>query len=274
MDTQITKSEYLQRLENAILEIAPDKKLALAFSAGVDSTILLHVMRNMGCDVLAVTFNTNLTRRMISISNATDYAKKLGVKHVVLDIDVMSVPEVHENSKMRCYHCKSRMFAALADVAKQNGYSVLCDGTNADDLKEYRPGLKAKEECGVHSPIALAGLAKDELRAIGRELSLDIASKPSSPCLLTRFPYDITVTEEMLETVESGEEILHDAGFPACRLRVHGDTARIEIPCDRFTDFTDKKELLIPKLKQLGFRYITLDLDGLHSGSMDQTIRN
>ncbi len=269
MKTSASKSEYLQRLEDAILNIAPDKKLALAFSAGVDSTILLHVMKNMGCDVLAVTFNTNLTRRMISISNAAECAKDLGVKQITLDIDVMSVPEVHGNSKMRCYHCKSRMFSALADVAQQNGYTVLCDGTNADDLKEYRPGLKAKEECGVHSPIALAGLTKDELRAIGRELSLDIASKPSSPCLLTRFPYDSNVAEEMLETVESGEEILHAAGFEACRLRTHGDTARIEIPCDRFAEFTDKRELLIPKLKELGFKYITLDLQGLRSGSMD-----
>ncbi len=269
MVTQTKKSEYLQRLEDAILKIAPEKKLALAFSAGVDSTILLHIMKNMGCDVLAVTFNTNLTRRMISISNAAEYARGLGVKHVILDIDVMSVPEVYQNSKMRCYHCKSRMFAALSDVAKQNGYTVLCDGTNADDLQEYRPGLRAKEEAGVHSPIALAGLTKDELREIGRELSLDIASKPSSPCLLTRFPYDANVEEEMLETVESGEEILHDAGFEACRLRVHGDTARIEIPCDRFAEFMDKRELLTPKFRQLGFKYITLDLQGLRSGSMD-----
>lgn len=269
MEKATVKSEYLQRLEDAILGIAPEKKLALAFSAGVDSTILLHVMKDMGCDVLAVTFNTNLTRRMISISHAADYAKKLGVKHMTLDIDVMSVPEVYGNSKMRCYHCKSRMFSALADVAKQNGYTVLCDGTNADDLKEYRPGLKAKEECCVQSPIAMSGLTKEELRSIGRELSLEIASKPSSPCLLTRFPYGTNVTEEMLETVETGEEILRDIGFPACRLRVHGNIARIEIPCDRFADFTAQSGILITKLKELGFKYITLDLEGLRSGSMD-----
>ncbi len=270
MGTQKNKSEYLQRLENAILEIAPDKKLALAFSAGVDSTILLHVMKDIGCDVFAVTFNTNLTQRMISIANAKAYAEKLGVKHVTLDLDVLDIPEVCNNDKMRCYYCKSRMFSALRDVAGQNGYTVLCDGTNADDLKEYRPGLKAKDECGVHSPIALAGLSKENLRAIGRELSLKTADEPSSPCLLTRFPYGTAVSSEMLEIAESGEEFLHEAGFPACRLRICGDTARVEIPCDRFSDYENLKHVIEPKLKEFGFKNITLDLRGLRSGSMDE----
>lgn len=269
MDIQTAKSEYLRRLENAISKIAPDKKTALAFSAGVDSTILLHVMKNMGMDVLAVTFNTNLTKHMISIANASEYAKKLGVKHIVVDVDVMSVPEVRKNSEMRCYYCKSAMFKELSDISKQNGYLVLCDGTNADDLKEYRPGLKAKDEFGIYSPIAIAGLTKAELRMIGRELSLEIASKPSSPCLLTRFPYGTDISETLLENVEAGEEILHNDGFEACRLRVHGDIARIEIPCDRFNDFTESKDQILSKLKKLGFRYITLDLEGLRSGSMD-----
>lgn len=270
MEKSVEKSGYLERLRDAILKIAPDRKLALAFSAGVDSTILLHVMKNMGCDVLAVTFNTNLTRHMISISHASEYAEKLGVKHLILDVDTMSVPDVYGNSKMRCYYCKSRMFSALAEVAERNGYTVLCDGTNADDLQEYRPGLKAKDEAGVYSPIALAGLTKNELRDIGCELGLDIATKPSSPCLLTRFPYDTIVTESMLENVEAGEELLHSAGFEACRLRVHGDIVRVEIPYDMFKEFTDKKDFLIPKLKALGYRYITLDLEGIRSGSMDK----
>ncbi len=265
-------SANLLKLKNTLLEIAPEKKFALAFSAGVDSTILLNVAVLMGFDVLAVTFNTNLTSRMISISNAKNVAEELGVKHITLDIDVMSDENINCNSKLRCYYCKSKMFSALKKLANENGYSILCDGTNADDLLEYRPGLKAKDECGVLSPIAMASLTKTELREIGNELGLEIAKKPSSPCLLTRFPYGTTVTNEMLETVESGEQLIKDAGFEACRLRVHGNVARIELPIDRLADFvnnSEKQTKLISDIKALGFDYVTVDLEGLRSGSMD-----
>ena len=266
------ESKNVVKLKNVLLDIAPEKKFALAFSAGVDSTILLNVAVSMGFDVLAVTFNTNLTKRMISIENAKSVAEELGVKHVTLDIDVMSDENISLNSKSRCYYCKRKMFSALFDLAKENGYKVICDGTNADDLLEFRPGLKARDELGVVSPIAMAGLKKSELREIGRELGLSVAGKPSSPCLLTRFPYNTKVTNEMLETCERGEQLIKSNGFEACRLRIHGNIARIELPTDRISEFvngSEEQNTLIAEIKGLGFDYVTVDAIGLRSGSMD-----
>lgn len=267
--TNSQKSDLLLKLEKTLNSIAPDGKFALAFSGGVDSSILLSVAVKMGMSVLAVTFNTNLTKKMVSINGSKEYAESLGAKHITLDVDVLSDPGVYGNSKLRCYYCKSAMFAALTEVANKNGFDVLCDGTNADDLKEYRPGLKAKDEYGILSPIALSGLSKSNLREIGRELGLPIASQPSTPCLLTRFSYGTKVTNEMLESVEAGEQLIKAAGFSDCRLRVHGRIARIEIPKRDFEKFLTLSEKLTKELKPLGFDYITLDIEGLRSGSMD-----
>ncbi len=263
------KSALLLRLEEEILKSAPGKSAALAFSAGVDSTILLFVLRRMGFDILAVTFDTKLTSKMVSLSNAESIALEYGATHIRLPIDVLSVPEIVNNDKLRCYYCKSAMFSALRKSASERGYSVCFDGTNADDLKEYRPGLRAKDENGIISPIANAGLTKEDIRAIGRELGLEIASAPSSPCLLTRFPYGTHVTQKMLEAVEAGEGILTEAGFLSRRLRIYGDSARIEIPDPENRTGVPIEELE-ELLKSIGVKHISIDPTGLHSGRMDE----
>lgn len=263
------KSDLLLKLCKELERISPEKKIALAFSAGVDSTILLYVARMLGFDVLAVTFDTKLTDKMISISKASYYAEKYGAKHKRIVIDTMAIPQVANNDKLRCYYCKNAMFSALRLCAAENGYPVCCDGTNADDLLEYRPGLKAKDENGIISPIANAKLSKADIRCIGSELGLDIASAPSSPCLLTRFPYGTHVTSDMLEAVEAGEGMLKSSGFASVRLRIYGDEAKVEIPNPSENiqlPIKELEEVLIP----IGVQAVSLDERGLKSGRMDE----
>lgn len=262
------KSEKLVRLEESLKRIAPENKFALAFSGGVDSSVLLYVAKQMGMQVYAVTFDTKLTEKMISISGAASFAKSLDVPYERLCVDTLSVPQIRNNDRERCYYCKAEMFSKLKELASQKGFSVLCDGTNADDLLEYRPGLRAKKECGVFSPIAECGLTKADVREIGNELSLEIAKAPSAPCLLTRFPYGTCVTGEMLEAVETGESLLKKNGYKSVRLRIHREVARIELPLG--TDLSSvPTEALLEVLSPIGVKYITLDLLGLRSGSMD-----
>ncbi len=262
------KSEKLIRLEESLMKIAPDKKFALAFSGGVDSSILLCAAKRMDMDVFAVTFDTKLTEGSTTVLKAQTFAESLSVPFESLCVDTLSIPEIRSNDKERCYFCKKEMFSRLKKLAQIRGYGVICDGTNADDLLEYRPGLRAKEECGVFSPVAESGLTKKDIREIGNELSLEIAKAPSSPCLLTRFPYGTYVTEEMLYSVELGEALLKQRGYEDTRLRLHGDIARIELPkgADAGTVPVDELQKI---LDAIGVKYITLDLLGLRSGSMD-----
>ena len=240
------KSNNLIRLENTIKDIAKDGKMALAYSGGVDSSILLAVARGAGIDVLPLTFDITKARE---------------------------IPQVCNNAKDRCYHCKKLMMSTFRKEAAEKGYEVLCDGTNADDRKQYRPGLKALEEEGVRSPIAEAGLTKEQLRAIGRELGLPVADKPSSPCLLTRFPYDTYVSEDMITAVGKAEDIVKEAGFPACRVRVFKDTSKIEVPLAQISDMEkefDLKNKVLEILKTIGVSEVIVDEKGLRSGTMDE----
>ncbi|MCQ2488663.1 MAG: ATP-dependent sacrificial sulfur transferase LarE [Clostridia bacterium] len=238
-------SENKLKLENKLHEIAKDNKIALAYSGGVDSSILKTVAELAGIDVLPLTF---------------DLSESLKLK------------EVRTNDKERCYYCKSLMMSTFKRIAAEAGYEVLCDGTNADDRKQYRPGLRALEENGVISPIAEAGITKEELRAIGRELGLPVASKPSSPCLLTRFPYGTFVTDEMLDAVDNAERIVKEAGFEACRVRVYGALSKVEVPVEEIA--LAQKENLTEKLcevlRSIGVEKVDFDPKGLRSGTMDE----
>lgn len=239
-------SDNLTKLIATLRSVAQDGKLAIAYSGGVDSTILKEVAILAGLDVLLLTF----------------------------DLDrALELPEVRCNDKRRCYYCKSLMMRSLKEEASSQGFDVLCDGTNADDLNEYRPGLLALEENGVISPIALSGLSKDELRSIGRELSLKAADKPSSPCLLTRFPYDTPVSKEMLDAVGKAEELVRANGTDNCRVRIFGSLARVELPkelLDKFDFNPNLREKLLLILSPIGVNNIEIDPKGLRSGTMDE----
>ena len=262
-------SENLIKLKHRLKEIANDNKLCIAFSDGVDSTALLKVATDAGLKVLAVTVNTQLTKNKTNLEKARQTAELMNANYKIVDIDMLLDENIASNDKLRCYYCKSKMFSSIKKVAAKNGFTEVCDGTNTTDLNEYRPGLKAKIENGVHSPFAECGLSKKDVRVIATELSLSVATKPSSPCILTRLPYGTKVTKDMLEKVQAGEDVLKSYGFHDCRLRVHSDIARIEIPQSDFGSLLKQKDKITYELKKLGFIYITLDLNELRSGSMD-----
>lgn len=239
-------SDNLTKLIATLTSVAQDGKLAIAFSGGVDSTILKEVALLAGLDVLPLTFDLDKS---------------------------MEIPEVKNNDRERCYYCKSLMMRSLKEEAVSLGYTVLCDGTNADDLNEYRPGLRALKENGVVSPIALSGITKAELRSIGRELALDAADKPSSPCLLTRFPYDTPVSKEMLSAVAAAEDMVKSAGTDNCRVRIFGNLSLIELPKEILHKFNFSDSLkadLLSILSPIGVSNIEIDPKGLRSGTMDE----
>lgn len=245
----------------------------LAFSGGVDSTLLLALCVREQVPVTAVTFQTTLHPRC-DLENAKAVAEKLGAAHLVLNVDEMSVPEILQNPPDRCYHCKKHLFQTLLELAGTRGCETVLDGTNADDLGEYRPGLRALRELGIRSPLAECGISKVKVRMLAAELGLEPASRPSSPCLATRLPYGVTISTDLLKKIEKGEEFLKESGFPIVRLRVHpaedGGLARIEVPTDRLKELLSQREQVAAYLLQLGFAQITMDLEGFRSGSYDQ----
>lgn len=245
--------------------------LFVAFSGGVDSAVLLRAaLEALGPDrVACATFRSALLSGR-DLSDAALLAEKWGVSHVFLDVDEFSVPEVLHNDVRRCYFCKRLAFETLLAYQREHypGW-VLADGTNADDLHQYRPGLQALRELEVASPLALCGLQKDQVRALARELGVEVSEKPSSPCLATRLPYGTTLTRELLRRIELAEEVVRKAGVSTVRVRVHGEIARIETEPQAFSKLLGNHRL-VTELHQLGFTYITLDLDGFRSGSMDR----
>lgn len=266
-------SDNLKKLITELKKIAIDNKLCIAFSNGVDSTVLLKVAKIAGFDVLAITVNTQLTANKSDVEKAKTTAESMNAVYKTIDIDMLNDERISSNNELRCYYCKDKMFSKIKETAYENGFLAVCDGTNFDDLKEYRPGLKAKSENKIHSPLAQCNLSKNDVRNIAKELSLSVATKPSSPCILTRFPYNTRITNDLISKTQGGENILKSYGFEDCRLRIHSDIARIEIPKSEFENFFKYKDEITNKIKKLGFLYITLDLEGLKTGSMDLNLR-
>lgn len=194
--------------------------------------------------------------------------------HVVLSVNPLDVEAFHFNHKNRCYHCKRSIMSKVIAVAKELDFAYVLDGKNKDDEKVYRPGLKACEELGIISPLANNNLAKQEIRDYSKQLGIATYNKPSNACLASRFDYNTELTLEKLKLVETGEKYLHDLGMLHVRLRVHGDVARLEVEPEDFMKIIENKEL-IQNIKNLGFRFVTLDLEGIRSGGYDiENIRN
>ena len=246
--------------------------ICLAFSGGVDSAVLLKVASEAGVPLLAVTFHTML-HPAADTQAAKKMAEEMGAEHLVLEIDEFQNPKVMENSPDRCYHCKYMLFEQLVHVAQERRLACVMDGTNLDDLSEYRPGLRALEEWGVLSPLAACKLGKAEVRKIAAELGLSVATKPSSPCMATRFPYGQLLSRELLRQAEEAEAALKELGFYNVRVRCHNGIARIEVDQEALTDALKKKDKICTALKECGFDYVTLDLEGFRSGSMDLHIK-
>lgn len=264
------KNKYLN-LKNEISKLV-EEGICIAFSGGVDSSLILKVAceaaKEQNKNVYAVTFDTKL-HPLSDITISKEVAKSMGAIHNIIQVDEFENEEFLMNPIDRCYQCKRYLFTQLLEFAKKNNLKHIVDGTNADDLNVYRPGLRALSEIGVISPLAKLGITKEEVREMAKELNISVATRPSTPCLATRLPYNTKITSELLEKIEKAEEYIKSLGFEVIRVRVHGDIVRIEVNKEEFSKFLEKKDLVINYLKDLGFIYITLDLEGFRSGSMD-----
>lgn len=260
----------IERLNNYFKDLR-SKNICIAFSGGVDSSLVLKTAVLSGKNIYAVMFNTKL-HPCREEAEAREIAGKIGIEITVMNIDEFSNPEILKNPINRCYICKKMLFTELLNFAKEKSCDVVLDGTNFDDYGQYRPGIKALNELGVRSPLAELKMTKAEVREAAKELGLEVHNKPSAPCMATRFPYDTNITIEALEKVEEAEEFIKSLGITQCRVRVHGDIVRLEVEENDFTSILKEKQSIIVKLKTLGYTYITLDIEGFRSGSMDVLI--
>jgi uncharacterized protein len=245
----------------------------LSYSGGVDSTFLLKALQISGIRVLAVIAVSETTPGH-ELRLAKSYAEASGIKYHEMQADEMSLEEFIRNSPDRCYICKNRRFERLSAIASEEGYRVVLDGSQSDDAADYRPGKKAAEKYNIRSPLAEAGLSKDEIRELSRHLNLVGWDRPASSCLATRFPYGQRITKEALKRVEKAEAFLRGLGFRIIRVRDHGGNARIEVGRNEIEMLlgSEKRVLVKDALKSLGFAFVSLDLEGYYAGSMNRGI--
>ena len=248
---------------------------AIAFSGGVDSTFLLKVAHDeLGEKVLAVSAASILFPKR-ETEAAAAFCKKEGIKLVTFEIDPLKIPGSKNNPENRCYICKKEILSKIRSLALENGIFTVCDGSNADDTGDYRPGMKVLAELGIKSPLLECGFTKNEIRELSKEISLPSWNKPSAACLASRFVYGEEITAEKLQMIENAEDFLSELGFWQKRVRIHGDNlARIEVMPEDFEKILKSKEKINNYFRTLGFKYVTLDIQGFRSGSMNEVIKN
>jgi len=268
------KTGVRRKFDKLRLVVRKTGGMVIAFSGGVDSTFLAAVaVQELGERALAVTA-LSPTYPKKEQNEAAKLATLLKVRHICVESNELLIPGFEENPPDRCYHCKKELFTVLRGVADRAGICLIADGTNADDVGDYRPGRRAAKELGVVSPLLQAGLRKDEIRELSRMMCLPTADKPAFACLASRFPYGSRITEEKMLAVDKVENSIRKMGFKQVRVRHHGDIARIEVDagdvpriCDRFTS-----RRVVSAAKKAGFRYVALDLEGYRTGSMNEAL--
>lgn len=250
--------------------------LAVGFSGGVDSTFLLAVAHDvLGENVLAVT-NDNAFVPNREVCEAKAFCMERRIRQIFVTVNPFEDEDIRKNSPERCYYCKRKIFGELIKTAKENGIEYVAEGSNLDDLGDYRPGLKAISELSVKSPLRDAGLTKDDIRALSKAMNLPTWSKPSYACLASRLVYGEEITEAKLDKIEKAEEFLISKGFLEERVRMHGNLARIEVPAKDIVKIASEetRNEIYDTIKALGFTYVTLDLKGYRTGSMNETIKH
>ena len=254
--------------------------VAVAFSSGVDSTLMLKVAHDvLGDKAVAITARSHSFPAREK-TEAMEFCKKEGIEHIFIDSEELEIPGFKQNPKNRCYLCKHELFEEIIEVAKEHNLAYVCEGSNLDDNGDYRPGLQAVAELGVKSPLRDCNLWKSEIRAISKELELETWKKQSFACLASRFVYGETISVEKLDMVDKAEQLLLDLGFEQERVRIHsfgngetsGTIARIEVKPDEFSKLLEHHEKIVSEFKKIGFNYVSMDLQGYRTGSMNETL--
>jgi uncharacterized protein len=263
--------EKLSKLKAIVSEL---ESVVVAFSGGVDSTLVTKVCYDVLRDnSMAVTARSE-TYPDFEFKEAQKLAKEIGIKHLVIDTSELAIEGFANNPPERCYFCKTELFGKLKDIAKEQGFLNVADGANLDDTQEFRPGLQASKELNVRSPLKEAGMTKKDIREVSKMLNLPNWNKPAYACLSSRFPYGQSITEEKLSMVSEAEKYLRGLGLVQFRVRHHETIARIEVLPDDINILTNSpaREELTAKFKEIGFTYVTLDLAGYRSGSMNEVL--
>jgi uncharacterized protein len=266
MDPKLDRLNGLLRQTGGVL---------VAFSAGVDSTFLLKVAHAvLGERAVALTASSP-TAPPGELEAAKEFAANLGCRHVILDSHELANPSFHQNPVNRCFFCKDELYRICREQADRLGVGAIVDGTNLDDLRDHRPGLKAAKEWGVRHPLVEAEMTKDDIRRHSRELGLPTWDKPSSPCLSSRFPYGTEINLERLKQIATCELFMKELCFREFRVRYHGDLARIEVAPSEFDRLFERetRETISRKFKEVGFSYVSLDLQGYRTGSLNEVLK-
>ncbi len=260
-----------ERLKEIISDLG---HVMIAYSGGVDSTLLLKVAKDVLGDFVVAVTSSSETYPSRELEDSENYAKQIGVKHILIHTSELEIAGFADNPPDRCYFCKNELFTKLKEIADELSIKYILDGANYDDKNDHRPGMRAAREFGIVSPLKEAGFTKEDIRELSKQLDLPTWDKPSFACLSSRFPYGTKITQEKLKTIDEAEDFIRNLGFRELRVRHHETIARIEIPKSEFEYFLNHSDTISKRLKELGFLYITLDLEGFRTGSMNMTLRD
>ncbi|MCX8053978.1 MAG: ATP-dependent sacrificial sulfur transferase LarE [Armatimonadetes bacterium] len=247
----------------------------VGYSGGVDSTLVAKAAKDALGDRAVCVLIESCLMPASEVDEAVNQAKALGLNLIRIHADVLADPDIRQNRPDRCYHCKKTLFGRMIEIARELGLGFVLDGANKDDAFDYRPGARATFELGVRSPLNELGLGKEQVREISKELNLPTWKKPSRACLASRIPYGTPLTVELLKRIEQAEAVLAELGFEQFRVRDHGEIARIEVSKNEVSRVFDEevRRRIVSELKNLGYSYITLDLTGYRTGSMNETLK-